>query len=131
MPARLTGEDREFAAPQPGAARTLREPRPGHHGLYQSKGRARAEVEVREKLTRNKAYHRALLASEELRDDAYQAADAITDADAKLHQARFSAEARAGATPNAAGWSPTLRWREADSNLWSRGLASRSDLSRV
>ena len=25
----------------------------------------------------------------------------------------------------------TLRWREADSNLWSRGLASRSDLSRV
>ena len=36
-------------------------------------------------------------------------ADAITDADAKLHQARFSAEARAAATPNAAGWSPTLR----------------------
>ena len=76
------------------------------------------------------------MASEELRDDAYQAADqlsadAITDADAKLHQARFSAEARAAATPNAAGWSPTLRWREADSNLWSRGLASRSDLSRV
>ena len=49
------------------------------------------------------------MASEELRDDAYQAADAITDADAKLHQARFSAEARAAATPNAAGWSPTLR----------------------
>jgi hypothetical protein len=114
LPARLTGEDREFAAPQPGAARTLREPRPGHHGLCQSKGRARAEVEAREKLTRNEAYHRALLASEELRDDAYQAADqlsadAITDADAKLHQARFSAEARAAATPNAAGWSPTLR----------------------
>src|SRR5262249_49092251 len=50
--------------------------------------------------TPNDAYHWARLASEKIRDDAYRAADqlsadAITDADAKLHQARFSAEARA------------------------------------
>jgi hypothetical protein len=51
-------------------------------------------------LTRNEAYYRARSASEKIRDDAYRAADqlsagAITDADARLPQARFSAEARA------------------------------------
>ena len=51
-------------------------------------------------LTRNDAYHRARLASDKVLNDAYRAADqlsaeAITDAHAKLHQARFSAEAKA------------------------------------
>ena len=45
--------------------------------------------------TRDEAYHRARLASEAIREDAYRAADqlvvdATTDADAKLRQARFS-----------------------------------------
>ena len=45
-------------------------------------------------LARNEAYHRARLASEKILDDAYRAtdqlsADAITDADAKLRQARY------------------------------------------
>ena len=45
-------------------------------------------------LTRKDACHRARLASEKILDDAYRAADqlsadAITDADAKLRQARY------------------------------------------
>jgi uncharacterized protein GlcG (DUF336 family) len=38
---------------------------------------------------------------------------------------------RAGGMAPKSGSHLTLCWREADSNLWSRGLASRSDLSRV
>ena len=75
---------------------------PGHHGLYQAQGRVRVEVEAREMLARNEAYHRSRLASEKILDDAYRAADqlsadATTDADAKLRKAGFSAEARAAA----------------------------------
>ena len=61
-------------------------------------------------LARNEAYHRARLASEKILDDAYRATDqlsaeAITDADAKLHSALFSAQAKAvrDATYAAAG----------------------------
>ena len=51
-------------------------------------------------LTRNEAYLRARVASEQILADTLQAADQLsadakTDADAKLRQARFSAEARA------------------------------------
>ena len=71
--------------------------------------------------TRNDAYRRACLASEKIRDDAYRAADqlsadAITDADAKLRQARFSAEARAArdATYCASGDARAAAYAEAE-----------------
>ena len=61
------------------------------------------------------------MASEEHRDDAYQAADqlsadAITDADARLRQARFSAEARAArdATYSAARVAAAAAERDAE-----------------
>ena len=51
-------------------------------------------------MARNDAFHQARVASEKIRDDTYRAADQLsaharTDADAKLRQARFSAEAKA------------------------------------
>jgi len=70
----------------------LHEPRPGDVDVRRAQSRVRAEVEAREMSTRNEAYHRARLAREKIRGDAYRAADqlsvdATTDADAKLRQA--------------------------------------------
>src|SRR5262249_33558494 len=62
-----TGEDQEFAAPRSPALGALRDRRPDYRGLYQSQGRARAEIEPREIFTRNEAHHRARLASEKIR----------------------------------------------------------------
>jgi hypothetical protein len=78
-------------------------------------------------LARNEAYHRARLASEKILDDAYRATDqlsaeAITDADAKLHSALFSAQAKAvrDATYAAAGDARAAAHAEAEQRHYER-----------
>jgi hypothetical protein len=77
--------------------------------------------------TRNDAYHRARLASEKIREDAYRAADqlsaeAATDADVKLRKAGLSVDAKAlrDATYSAAGDAPAAAYAEAEQRHYDR-----------
>jgi len=82
-------------------------------------------------LARNDAFHQARVASEKIRDDTYRAADQLsaharTDADAKLRQARFSAEAKAvrDAAYSAAADARVAAYAEAERRHYDRLAAT-------